>query len=189
MSCIDAAIIRALVEHIGMDPDSVGSSSATTSVINATWSTIKTGEYDMLAFKLPEGQTPKLGMCLKLSLDYQLTGRSEITAYCTEITDDGELRFRFEDRTDVSSCSRDAEGKYVFESVALGLNLKAVPDNKTFGLFNITSLNEYMPISNYILNALVYLQSQIANLPNDLHTIRGDIMTLQSKVSNLESKA
>ena len=189
MSCIDSAIIKALVEHIGMDPDSVGGSSATTSVINATWSTIKIGGNDLLAFELPEGQTPKLGMCLKLSFDYQLSGMSEITAYCTEITDDGELRFRLEDRTDVSSCSRDAEGKYVFSSIALGLNLKAVPDNKTYGLFNTTTINDYIPVINYILNALVYLQSQIANLPNDLHNIRGDIMTLQSKVSNLESKA
>ena len=39
MSCIDAAIIKALVEHIGMDPDSIGGSSDTASIINATWST------------------------------------------------------------------------------------------------------------------------------------------------------
>ena len=40
MSCIDAAIIKALVEHIGMDPDDVGSSHGDTK-LNVSFGTVE----------------------------------------------------------------------------------------------------------------------------------------------------
>ena len=69
MTCIDSAIIKALVEHIGMNPDEIptGGSADTKTLFNATWSTKNVDSRDLLAFTLPEGEKPEIGMCLKIN--------------------------------------------------------------------------------------------------------------------------
>ena len=173
MSCIDSAIIKALVEHIGMDPDSVGGSSATTSVINAPWSTTEREGYNLLTFQLPEGESIKFGTCLKLNGDSQNGMPDEFIVYCVNI-EGNTLTFSTVDAGDVI-VSKDSQGKYVLESLALGFNLKAIPDNKTFGLFKTTTFNDYIPVIDYILDRTNYLRKQIAS-----HTDR--IMALEDKV-------
>ena len=69
MTCVDAAIIKALVEHIGGNPDDVvvggGSDS---SKLNATWSTgtLPDSSDTVPTFTLPEGENIQLLTCLTL---------------------------------------------------------------------------------------------------------------------------
>ena len=136
MSCIDAAIIKALVEHIGMDPDSVGSSNGS-SVINGTWGTGTIPESSTTArtFTLPAEESIKFGTCLKL---YSKDNEQVDYYYCISI--------------DIRSNT----GQYTFKELNSGSSLTIVrvdntcyfadldtsdyvdvPDNKTTGVFNL----------------------------------------------------
>ena len=135
MSSIDAAIIRALVEHIGMNPDEVPTGgSSTDTVIPVTWSTQNVDGYDMLAFSLPEGQKINYGTCLKLTYIYNGNNR-EWYLYCVQRSSDG---YRF--RTPGKTFDFKASGNlYVADEIAVGMNIQAIPDNITTGLFKITN--------------------------------------------------
>ena len=67
MTCIDAAIIRALVEHIGGNPDSVpdgtiGGVADTSSFLDATWD----DDGAIYTFTLPEGQKLAVGSIIRI---------------------------------------------------------------------------------------------------------------------------
>ena len=72
MTCIDAAIIRALVEHIGMNPDDVpigggsgsgsgGSEQSSSTFLDATWDDTSM----CYSFTLPEGQKLEVGSIIR----------------------------------------------------------------------------------------------------------------------------
>ena len=57
---IDAAMIKALVEHIGMDPDSVPTNQSSRGTpIPVEWKVIDTNPGKVLAFAIPEGKQLK----------------------------------------------------------------------------------------------------------------------------------
>ena len=67
MSCIDAAIIKALVEHVGMDPNSVHTHIGTN--IPATWNTKQEGTMSVkpyVGFKLSTNETLPVGTRIRL---------------------------------------------------------------------------------------------------------------------------
>ena len=136
MSCIDAAIIKALVEHIGIDPDSVGSSNGN-SVINATWSTgtLPDTPYTIRTFTLPAGETIKLGTCLKL---YNKDKEQMVYFYCTrmEIESDAVLYVFYGLNCD--SAFTLVRNNNIYYCNGLDISIYAdVPDNNTTGVFNL----------------------------------------------------
>ena len=139
MSSIDAAIIKALVEHIGMNPDEVPTGgSSTDTIIPVTWSTQNVDGYDMLAFSLPEGSEIKIGTCLKLTYIYNGNNR-EWYLYCVQRLSDG---YRFRTSGKVFPFTKTGN-LYVADEIAVGMNIQAIPDNSTTGLFKISN-NEMM---------------------------------------------
>ena len=163
MSCIDSAIIKALVEHIGMNPDEIPTGGANSpTLINATWSTKTVDGMNSVAFKLPEGQAPQIGMCLKINGKPDYNYPEEFYIYCVNITDNS-LTFALEDAVKTFGCTKDADGRYVFGELWLDANIKTLPDNKNFGLFKATSFNDYIPIIHYILTMIDYHSNRLSN--------------------------
>ena len=140
MSSIDAAIIKALVEHIGMNPDEVPTGgSSTDTIIPVTWSTQNVDGYDMLAFSLPEGQKINYGTCLKLTGDGNNVTETEWCLYCVSNLSD---TYRFRAFGKVFPFTKTGN-LYVADEIAVGMNIQAIPDNSTTGLFKISN-NEMM---------------------------------------------
>ena len=139
MSCIDAAIIKALVEHIGMNPDDIttgGTSSS--SIIPATWSYKSVGDGNSaIAFTLPEGYEIKLGTCLKLKGKNYENWAKDSVLFCYEISSSGnQVRFR---NPKVSTTFTLNNGVYVSSNCYIDIHVERMPDNETTGLFTATS--------------------------------------------------
>ena len=129
MSTIDAAIIKALVEHIGLDPGSVGSNPT---FLNATWSI---NQIDEFTFTLPEGQSLEVGSAIKIT---SKDGVMTLILYCvTKTTSDNttmyELRFS-DDLTNVMTIGLE-DGVYTTRIKSTNVN---TPDNITTGIYKIT---------------------------------------------------
>ena len=136
MSCVDAAIIKALVEHIGMDPDSVGSSNGS-SVINATWGTgtIPETSYTCRTFTLPAGESIKLGTCLKL---YNKDKEQVDYFYCTSIQIESDVVLYAFYGLNCDSSFTLARNNNIYYCNGLSISIYAdVPDNNTTGVFNL----------------------------------------------------
>ena len=71
--------------------------------------------------------------------------------------------------------------------VCLGLNLNTLPDNKSFGLFKSTIINDFIPVINHILYRINYHRKQISNYATQLDTFSSDLFSLKSRVSSLEN--
>ena len=129
---IDSAIIKALVEHIGMDSYTVGGSSS--SIINATWSTKEVEGKEGIVFTLPSGV--KLKNLTQLRFTYKETPTIVLTCYLLmTMEDDGIPVYLF--KTLVSSLEsvlevRFMDGEYF---TMLSTDTFAVPDNNKTGLF------------------------------------------------------
>ena len=141
MATIDAAIIKALVEHIGMDPDDVGSGSSS-SIINATWSTKEVEGKEGIVFTLPSGVELKNLTQLRVSL--KATPAYIHTYYLLQtMEDDGIPVYMFKTlSTTLESVLevRFMDGAYL---TMLQADEIAVPDNNKTGLFvgdNLTGL-------------------------------------------------
>lgn len=140
MTCIDAAIIKALVEHIGGNPDDVVvGGSSTDTIIPVTWSTQTVDKYEMLAFSIPDGSDIKIGTCLKLTGDGHNVTEKEWCLYCVSNLSNT-YRFRTPGKTFDFTKTGDL---YVADEIAVGMNIQAIPDNSTTGLFKISN-NEMM---------------------------------------------
>ena len=139
MATIDAAIIKALVEHIGMDPDDVGSGSSS-SIINATWSTKEIQGHNCLAFTLPAGV--ELKNLTQIRFTYKETPTIVLTCYLLmTMEDDGIPVYMF--KTLAPSLEsvlevRFMDGEYF---TMLSTDTFAVPDNNKTGLFVGDSLS------------------------------------------------
>ena len=83
MSCVDAAIIKALVEHIGGNPDDVVVGGGASSMIPATWSIENIESKDHISFTLPAGAEIKVGTCLLLKAKGDVASYGTIKYYCT----------------------------------------------------------------------------------------------------------
>ena len=130
-STIDAAIIKALVEHINYDSDNV--------VIPATWTKRQEGEDEVLAFSLPLGQDIKL--LTKITL--KVSGfESYYSWVCIGIEEKVGIKLYAFCRTNKNS--KDAivfkleDGVYVSDYYIFSDDM--IPDNNKSGLFepNIT---------------------------------------------------
>ena len=129
MSSIDAAIIKALVEHIGMDPNSVGSNPT---FLNATWSI---NEIDEFTFTLPEGQSLEVGSAIKLTTT---DGVTTVSMYCVnKTTTDGTTTYELRTSTDLTDYMSIGleDGVYITRIKSTNVN---TPDNITTGIYNIT---------------------------------------------------
>lgn len=141
MTTIDSAIIKALVEHIGLNPDDVTTGATSTSnLIPVTWSLtkIESNTY-ALAFTLPEGYQIKRGTCLKVKgITYSEGWTTNTVLYCDFVSDDGtEFSFRNAKVNNVDFTLQN--GLYVGnENCLLEYQIGAVPNNETTGLFNPT---------------------------------------------------
>ena len=129
MSCVDSAIIRALVEHIGMDPGSVGSNPT---FLNATWGI---DEIDEFTFTLPEGQSLEVGSAIKFtSKDNSMT----IVLYCVnKTTSDGKTMYELRNSADLANRMDISLEDGVYGTRIKSTNVNT-PDNVTTGIYSIT---------------------------------------------------
>ena len=166
MTTIDSAIIKALVEHIGLNPDDVTTGgTSTSSIIPVTWSfrKIESNRY-ALAFTLPEGYKIKLGTCLKLKgIEYGNWTKSTVL-YCKNVSSDGtELTFRNAKITMVKFTLQD--GLYVSnENCMLEEHIDELPNNETTGLFSYNTLETIEGTIEWIFWKIRYLNARIDEL-------------------------
>ena len=162
MATIDAAIIKALVEHIGMDPDDVGGNpdSINSGVRPATWMTVDAGDHQVVAFSLPDVVELKYGDTIILG--DLMTGDRPKEFYLTQIlypgTDENSsqyMKYRFEGVHDnniayLSVNMAEVEGRMLYgcDKLYMGENMAGLPDNKTTGLFEGSPLVRYIVIKS-----------------------------------------
>ena len=132
MACIDAAIIKALVEHIGMNPDDIptaggggSSGTSTATVIPVTWS----DSAGKLFFTIPEGHDIEIGS----SFLYPQSDGTLLKNYCVKKT------------SNTIVFTADAAKTLTFTSTNGGYKSdapnNALPDNRNSGLFTPTLSN------------------------------------------------
>ncbi len=137
MTTIDAAIIKALVAHIGGDPNTVpdgtiGGGGVSSSYLNATWDVDDKSE---LTFTLPEGQVFDIGSIIRLKAT---TGQSLEVICVSKYTTDGDERVYYNlrqvsDLSDFGNLVLEPEGYYGtrFKTTSL-----VMPDNVTSGILD-----------------------------------------------------
>lgn len=126
---IDAAIIKALVEHIAMDPGSVGSNPT---FLNATWSI---NEIDEFTFTLPEGQSLEIGSAMKI---ISKESNTDLIAYCVnKTTSDNTTTYELRYLNDLTVDMKIAleNGVYI---TRIDNKYADIPNNTTTGIYNIT---------------------------------------------------
>ena len=161
MTCIDAAIIRALVEHIGGNPDSVpdgtiGGVADTSSFLDATWD----DDGAIYTFTLPEGQKIEVGSIIRYAqkngsepisnslVIEETTSTSGVKRYNT-------IRFPIDFNDPIisqESISFDGE-KYRLNNFYIEAMYK--PDNKNTGIISNRSYAGLLELLVSIINSLV----------------------------------
>ena len=153
MSSIDAAIIKALVEHIGGDssgiPDGAIGGGGGRTYLDATWSTVEqeTGG-PRLTFTLPEGETIGIGTGVQLRGD---SGQHQVM-YCIkeDVNEDGQKYFAFKYLDNLSTGGQAIwieDGVYRTRWATLNT---LTPDNINSGIFK-PSLED---ITNLLMNLI-----------------------------------
>ena len=200
MATIDAAIIRALVEHIGMDPGSVGTGSASRGTpIPVSWAISSADGMTFLKFTIPEGktlqeyippgtrlylnnnQTRYEGMYNNANVDsflvqYESTNKVVLTGTC------GTVNVRFY----IESNGVEDDGSYIIEvAMKEGTVNIPLPDNTTTGFFvpnpsetvglTIRSLVEFIEWKLNLFRGqnIIDLESEIQNVKNRLSALEG----------------
>ena len=166
MTCIDAAIIKALVEHIGMNPDDVpigggsgsgsgGSEQSSSTFLDATWD--DTSMY--YSFTLPEGQKLEVGSIIRyqekssgitnaLVIEEIASNSSDVKQYTT-------IRFPID-----FSNPRIAEQAIHFDGERYTINGFYIdtiykPDNKTTGIITNRSYAGLFELLVSIINSII----------------------------------
>ena len=161
MTCIDAAIIRALVEHIGMNPDDVPSGGAgggvSSSFLDATWDD-SDGTY--YKFTLPEGQKLAVGSIIR----FREKSNSNISNVLVieETTPDGSdykwytiINFPIDfNDTRISEQGLEFNGEY-YTLVQHEVVLYKKPDNKNTGIISNRSYAGLLELLVSIINSII----------------------------------
>jgi hypothetical protein len=153
MSCVDSAIIKALVEHIGMNPDSVVGSGG--GIIPTTWTTVNIENKDYTAFTLPTGVEIKRGSCLVLKGKGEIAPYTRIEYYCTMLGEiDGMPTYEFSSYlvNPIQIVFRD--GKYVIISNGFSDNFE-IPDNNDYGFFGIETVADCARVIGVLVSRIV----------------------------------
>ena len=201
MSVVDAAIIKALVEHIGMDPDSVGTGSASRGTpIPVSWAISSADEMTFLKFTIPEGktlqeyippgtrlylnnnQTRYEGMYNNANVDsflvqYESTNKVVLTGTCGTVN----VRFYME------SNGVEEDGSYVIEiATKEGTVNIPLPDNTTTGFF-VPNPSETVGLT---IRSLVEFIEWKLNLfrGNYINALESEIQDIKNRLSALESQ-
>ena len=179
MSCIDAAIIKALVEHIGMNPDEIGGSASNT-LINATWTTVEYENENRLAFTLPEGETITIGTRLRLPCSDP--DKTVLNLYCVQITTDGHYYFRENNGVYGGIAYYHRMYNCYVSDYTCGVDsyIPELPDNKNFGFFKSTSFDVLAPVINYIKEEIRSSTYNISGIQRQIDAIESEVETLKS---------
>ena len=147
MSVIDAAIIKALVEHIGGNPDDVvvGGSSGR-SFLQAEWSTLSN---DILIFTLPEGQKIEIGTAIRIHIDEM--GQEPLTYYCCEIGKDISDRTKYVFRSPEDSAAVEIVDETTHFKTNMSSDKVNLPDNTTYGLYNVSTVSDLVSLVMWLL--------------------------------------
>ena len=201
MSVVDAAIIKALVEHIGGDPDSVGTGSASRGTpIPVSWAITSAEGMTFLKFTIPEGktlqeyippgtrlylnnnQTRYEGMYNNANVDsflvqYESTNKVVLTGTCGTVN----VRFYME------SNGVEEDGSYVIEiATKEGTVNIPLPDNTTTGFF-VPNPSETVGLT---IRSLVEFIEWKLNLfrGNYINALESEIQDIKNRLSALESQ-
>ena len=147
MTCIDAAIIKALVEHIGGNPDDVvvGGGEAR-SFLQAEWSEDGDGT---LSFTLPEGQKIEIGTAIRLHIDEM--GQEPLTYYCCESGKDSSNKTKYVFRSPEDGVAIEIVDETTHFKTNMPSNKINLPDNTTYGLFNVTTVSDLVSLVMWLL--------------------------------------
>ena len=136
MSCIDAAIIKALVEHIGGNPDDVTVGGGD-SYVPVQWREYEMEGYNFAGFTLPDGVELQYGD--KITLVLSMGGKSEkMIGYLNEITGEygkpaTEFVFTCMNKVFVFALNSTHQA-YICDDLAMSMSIDALPDNKSTGI-------------------------------------------------------
>ena len=147
MSCIDAAIIKALVEHIGMNPEDVVGGGGS-SMIQAEWS----NNSDEIRVQLPEGTKIDIGTGIILSL----AEGGPFGLYCMSIDKDTsgtKTQYTFKSGQDSATIKMINEGAYYTLDIPFEA-LTGLPDNQSTGIFNLTGIAQIAEVLKQIIMRL-----------------------------------
>ena len=145
MSAIDAAIIKALVEHIGMDPDSVPTSQSSSrgTPIPVEWKVRDINPGKALVFTIPEGKRLEYylppGTRLFLNNNqtaYEGTYEGSADSFIVNHESDDKARcYGVCSGMDLTYFIERNNNEYVIELAAKESGDLPLPDNKTTGFF------------------------------------------------------
>ena len=166
MTCIDAAIIKALVEHIGMNPDDVpigggsgsgsgGSEQSSSTFLDATWD--DTGS--LYTFTLPEGQELDVGSIIRFQQQNSTNIWSQlvINKYLRSggITTYDVLNFPIDfNNPSISKNRIEFYGDH-YELADYEVSMYMKPNNKTTGIMTNRSYASILELLVSIINSLV----------------------------------
>ena len=198
---IDAAIIKALVEHIGMNPDDVGTGSASRGTpIPVSWAISSADGMTFLKFTIPEGKTlqeyipPGTRLYLNNNqtmyegknnnanidsfiVQYESTNKVVLTGTC------GIVNVRFY----MQSNGIYGDGSYIIEAaVKEGTANIPLPDNTTTGFF---VPNPYETVGLTIRSLVSFVEWKL-NLfrGNYINALETEIQDVKNRLSALESQ-
>ena len=178
MSCIDSAIIKALVEHIGMNPDDVGSSGAGSDVFDTTKYTkrdILTVEDDGLYIN-----TTNTDPAVKLG-----------DIFVVDSTTNGKIAYGF-----VSSISKYRITISLYSSVDktyslfnFEYNYRGAYVDTTFKTSSLTQMNATVALyeSGISLTHPTFIEYYIQSLATQLRDYDNKIASLENNVENLKN--
>lgn len=198
---IDAAIIKALVEHIGMNPDDVGTGSASRGTpIPVSWAISSADGMTFLKFTIPEGktlqeylppgtrlylnnnQTSYEGMYNNANIDsfivqYESTNKAILTGTCGTVN--------------VKLCielnGMDGDGSYaVEETVKEGIVNIPLPDNTTTGFF-VPNPSETIGLT--ICSLVKFVEWKLNNFKHqNIDDLEIEIQNIKKRLSILEGQ-
>ena len=160
---IDAAIIKALVEHIGGDSSSIPDGTidnSKISFVNCEWSVVD-GLYRV---KIPEGTKLDIGTCFKGSMT---EGEQSMTIvfYCSDVGTDylGHPQYTFSTGQGSETFNFVKQDTYWQTNLPVEF-ITEMPDNLVTGLFNLTGFAELSEIIKEFIERINRIQNQLKSL-------------------------
>ena len=150
MSCVDAAIIKALVEHIGGNPDDVVVGGGSDDVVGGNGLSFIQAEWidnsGQINVKLPEGTKIDIGTCVIMRFTQGLA-----PFYCSNIDDSGvKMQYKFSYGPSRDPIIFTDEGTHYSLDCPLEV-FAGLPDNQTTGIFNLTGIAQIAEVLKQVI--------------------------------------
>ena len=171
-------IIKALVEHIGMDPNSIETNPT---FLNATWEINDINEF---TFTLPEGQTLDIGSAIKITAE---DGSKTLVMYCVnKTTSDGITIYETRNLEDLKARMSIGLENGVYITRIKATYVKT-PDNKTTGIYNTTN-DDIIKLIMEIIRTPTFSTGNGIEITNNTIGVKYDGNTMELKDGKISAK-